>query len=435
MTRLLRCSVLLLALALPVALALPARAAVDIQRVTASGLEAWLVEDHATPVIAVSLAFRGGAALDPPGKEGLAQLAASLLDEGAGDLDSQAFQRRLEDLAIEISFQADRDAFYGQLRTLSENRAEAFTLLRLALSRPRFDAEPIARMRDQLQARLRRAAEDPRTLAQRRLFAALFPQHPYGRPIEGTHDSLAAVTAGDLRGFATERLVRGALVLSVVGDISKAEVEGLLAALAAALPAASVAPTVADVAPAAVPETTVRMSSRQAAVVFAQSGLKRSDPDFMALSVVNEVLGGSGVNARLFEEVREKRGLAYGIYTAPLPLDHSALIIGAAGTANERVGETVQVIRAEWLRLAREGISTRELEDAKRYLTGSYPLRFTASGQIARLLVEVQLDDLGIEYIARRNALINAVTVEDANRVVARVFDPDRLSVVVAGGL
>lgn len=413
----------------------PAAAATDIQRIVSGGLEAWLVEDHAAPVISVSLAFRGGSALDPSGKEGLAQYATTLLDEGAGDLDSQGFQRRLDDLAIELSFDVDRDAFYGHLRTLAENRDEAFTLLRLALSRPRFDAEPMERMRNQLQARLRRAEEDPRTLAQRRLFAAVFPGHPYGRPVEGTHDSLAAVTADDVHGFVARHLSRDALVLAVVGAITATDVKALLDALARDLPAAGARPAIADVVAAVVPETFVTMPARQAAVVFAQPGLKRSDPDFIALTVVNQVLGGSGLNARLFEEVREKRSLAYGIYTTPLAFDHSALILGAAGTANERVGETVRVIRDEWLRLAREGLSEAELADAKRYLTGSYPLRFTASGSIARMLVAIQLDRLGIDYISRRNDLIEAVTLADANRVATRLFDPERLSVVIAGGL
>ena len=415
--------------------AVPAAAATDIQRVVSGGLEAWLIEDHATPVISVSLAFRGGAALDPPGKEGLAQYATTLLDEGAGDLDSQAFQRRLDDLAIELGFEVDRDAFYGHVRTLAENRDEAFALLRLALSRPRFDAEPMERMRNQLQARLRRAEEDPRTLAQRRLFAAVFPGHPYGRPVEGTHDSLSAVTADDLRGFVTRHLSRDALVLGVVGDVTAADVKALLDALARDLPAAGARLAIADIVAAVMPETVVTMPARQAAVVFAQPGLKRSDPDFIALTVVNQVLGGSGLNARLFEEVREKRGLAYGIYTTPLAFDHSALILGAAGTANERVGETVRVIRDEWLRLAREGLSEAEVADAKRYLTGSYPLRFTASGSIARMLVAIQLDRLGIDYISRRNDLIEAVTLADANRVATSLFDPERLSVVIAGGL
>ncbi|MFZ1414891.1 MAG: pitrilysin family protein [Defluviicoccus sp.] len=415
--------------------ATPAGAATDIQRIVSGGVEAWLVEDHTAPVISLSLAFRGGAALDPPGKEGLAQLATTILDEGAGDLDSQAFQRRLEDLAIELSFEVDRDAFYGHLRTLAANRDEAFTLLRMALSRPRFDAEPMERMRNQLQARLRRAEEDPRTLAQRRLFATVFPQHPYGRPVEGTHEGLAAVTADDLRGFVTRRLSRDALVIGVVGAVTAADVQALLTALARDLPAAGTPPAIADVAAAVVPETIVTMPARQAAVVFAQAGLKRSDPDFIALTVVNQVLGGSGLTARLFEEVREKRGLAYGIYTTPLPFDHSALILGAAGTANERVGETVAVIRDEWRRLAREGLTEAELADAKRYLTGSYPLRFTASGPIAHMLVAIQLDHLGIDYINRRNGLIEAVTLADANRVATRLFDPARLSVVIAGGL
>jgi len=423
------------ALSLLVAVAITSTAgAVEVQRVTAGGVEAWLVEDHSNPIISVDIAFRGGAALDPEGKAGLARMAAALLDEGAGEFDSQAFQRRLEDLAIQLRFDAGLDTVGGGMRTLTENRDAAFDLLRLALTQPRFDAEPVARIRGQLAAALRQSAEDPDSVADKRLFATLFPDHPYGRPVEGTPESLEAITAADLHDFAAHRLARDNLVVGVVGDITREQLARLLETTFGALPATSAPATVADVRPATNGETiVVEKPSRQSAIAFAQRGLKRDDPDFYAATVLNHILGGGSFTSRLYEQVREKRGLAYSVDTSLAPLDHAGLIVGGAGTANERAAETLAVIRDQWRQVAKDGVTADELVDTKTYLTGSFPLRFTSSGRIARILVAMQLDDLGIDYLDRRNGLIEAVTLEDVNRLARTLLDPEALTFVVAG--
>lgn len=409
-------------------------AAVQIQRVMADGIEAWLVEDHANPIIAVRVAFRGsGAATDPPDKAGLARLASALLDEGAGELDSQAFQGRLDDLAIRLGFDADLDNFGGSFETLMRNRDTAFELMRLALTQPRFDPEAIARMRSQLEAQIRNQQEDPDWVANRRLWTNLFPNHPYGRPVEGTLDTLPRIDREDLRKFATERLSRDRLVLGVVGDITPAELTPLLKATFGGLPAAAPA-SVAEARPASDGGAVIiDMDVPQSAVAFGQDGLKRDDPRFYALTVLNQILGGGGLTSRLFDEVREKRGLVYSVYTGLVPLDHSALILGGAGSANERVAETIQVIREQWRRLAAGGVSAAELADSKTYLTGSFPLRFAGSGRIAGLLVSVQLDNLGIDYLDRRNALIEAVTLDDVNTLARDLLTPDKLTFIVVG--
>ncbi len=412
----------------------PAAGAVDVQRVTADGIEAWLVEDHTNPIIAVGIAFRGGAALDPSGKEGLARMASALLDEGAGDLDSQAFQRRLEDLSIRLRFNAGLDTFGGGLRTLTENRDAAFDLLRLALTRPRFDAEPVARIRSQIESGIRQSAEDPGSVANERLFAALFPDHAYGRPVEGTLESIAAITADDLRGFVDRRLARDNLVIGVVGDITPEQLARLLQGTFGDLPATAAPAGVTDAAPATDGGTiVVEKPARQSAIVFAQRGLKRDDPDFYAATVLNHILGGGSFTSRLYDQVREKRGLAYSVHTSLAPLDHAAMIVGGAGTANERAAETVSVIREQWRLVAEGGVTADELADTKTYLTGSFPLRFTSSGRIARILVAMRLEELGIDYLDRRNGLIEAVTLDDVNRLAATLLDPDTLTFVVAG--
>lgn len=410
-------------------------AAVQVQRVMADGLEAWLVEDHANPIIALGIAFRNsGAALDPHGKPGLARMVAALLDEGAGDLDSQAFQGRIEDLAIRFGFDADLDNLTGSVQTLTKNRDVAFDLMRLALTRPRFDPEPVARLRSQLEAGLRDSAEDPEWVADRRLWAAMFPDHPYGRPVEGTLDSLPRITRGDLRRFVAQRLTRDTLVIGVVGDITPEQLTPLLKSTFGALPAKAAPVRIADVRPNANGAIkVVDMNVPQSAVAFAQPGLKRNDPKYDTLTVLNQILGGAGLTSRLFDEVREKRGLVYSVSTDLVPMDHSALITGSAGTANERVAQTVTIIREQWRTIAANGVTADELADSKTYLTGSFPLRFAGSGRLAGLLVSMQLENLGIDYLDRRNGLIAAVSLDDVNALARDLLAFDKLSFVVVG--
>ncbi|HIC79592.1 MAG TPA: insulinase family protein [Kiloniellaceae bacterium] len=409
--------------------------AVEVQRVVSpGGIEAWLVEDHSNPIIALELVFRGGASLDPEGKPGLAHMVSGLIDEGAGPLDSQTFQGTLDDLSIGLRFQAGLDNFTGSLTTLTENRERAFELLRLAITAPRFDTEPVERIRSQILARLSREAEDPDVIASRTLRQLMFPDHPYARPTRGTEDAVQSITVEDLRGFVRDRFARDQLIVGVVGDITADELETLLDTTFLPLPAAG--------EPFSVPEAAIgnagdlvviEKNIPQSVVSLGQGGIKRDDPDYYAAYVVNYILGGGGFSSRLVEEVREKRGLAYSVYSYLSPLDHGALVAGGVATQNERVGESLDLIRQEWTRMADAGPSEAELDAAKRFLTGSFPLRFSSSGRIAGMLVGMQLEDLGIDYLDQRNSFIEAVTLEDARRVAKRVYRPDDLTVVVVG--
>ena len=409
--------------------------AIEVKRVVSpTGLEAWLVEDHTNPIVAVRFAFRGGAALDPTGKEGLADVVSSLLDEGAGELDSQAFQRRLEDMAITLRFDAGYETFGGRLTTLSVNVGAAFDLLRLALTQPRFDDEPVARIRSQILTMIRRNSEDPDVIAGRTLRRALFPDHPYGWPVMGTEDSVKAITAADLKVFTAERLARDNLVIGVVGDMTPDRLAALLDGTFGGLPGQAAPWRLPEVAPIATGRTiVVKKAVPQSAILFAQAGVKRDDKDFYPAYIMNYILGGGGFTSRLYNEVREKRGLAYSVYTALSPMASSALLQGGAGTANARVAETLDVVRAEWRRLAADGVEKAELDDTKTYLTGSFLLRFSSSGRIAAILVAMQLDTLGIDYLDRRNSYVEAVTRDAVNQVARRLLDPDGLTTVVVG--
>ncbi len=412
----------------------PAEAAKITRVKSPGGIEAWLVAEPSIPMLSFEVAWRGGSALDPVGREGLAEFAASVLDEGAGDLDSQAFQTMLDDSAIELRFSSDRDFFRANVRTLSENRAEALRLLALAMTKPRFDAEPVERIRRQFQVKLSRSADDPDAIAGRTWFAEAFPHHPYGRRPGGNAESLAAIAAADLRAFVARRMARDNMVIGVVGDISAAELGPLLDRTFGTLPAKADSAAVGAQEPAVrKAPLVVQKNIPQSVVIFGGPGIRRDDPDWYAAFILNYVLGGGGFASRLTEEVREKRGLAYSVNSYLQPMESSALHMGGVATRNDRVAESLTLIRAEYRRLREKGLSAEELANAKSFLTGSFPLRLSSNARIAGMLVSIQSQNLGIDYIDRYAGYIESVTLEQANRVARRLFDPDRLLVVVVG--
>ncbi len=408
---------------------------IDVQVVgSPGGITAWLVEDHSMPLIAVGVGFHGGSSVDPPARQGLARFVSALLDEGAGDLDSQGFQQRLNDLAVDFRFSAGIDDFTGSMRAITDRRAEAFELLRLALTAPRFDAEPVERIRGQLLARLADEATDPGSIADRAWWHATFPGHPYGWQTSGTEAGVRAIDAGAMRAYVRRIFARDNLVVGVVGDITAAELGPLLDATFGGLPAKAELPPVPEAsraAPGAV--MVIDKEVPQSVVLFGQDGIKRKDPDFFSVYVMNHILGGGGFSSRLTHEVREKRGLAYSISTAVVALDRVGLIQGSVGTQNARVAESIGVIRDEWRRMRDEGPTEAELVDAKLYITGSYPLRFSSTLRIADILVGTQLEGFDKDYFSRRNGYVEAVTLADVRRVARRLLDADALTFVIVG--
>ena len=410
--------------------------AIDIQKVRSpGGIEAWLVQDKSVPVISMNFAFKtGGTAYDPVAKEGLARMIAAMLDEGAGDLKSQAFQTQLQGTAARLGFSASTDKFRGSFSTLKANQDEAFRLLGLALNKPRFDGKPIERIKGQIIASIQRSAQDPDMIGTRAWYKAVFPNHPYGRPGDGTVESIKALVAKDLREFMRRHVVRDSLIVAVAGDISSAELARRLDQIFGTLPAAGNAKKIAEIAPAAVGKVIViDRKIPQSTVMFGHSGVKRNDPDWYIASVMNRILGGGGFSSRLMEEIREKRGLAYGVYSYLNPYDHAALYMGGVATANSRVAESLKVIRSEWKKMAEKGVTAKELAAAKTYINGSFPLRLDSTRRIASLLLAVQVNNLGEDYLDKRPSLINAVTQADIKRVAKKLLRPEALTVVIVG--
>lgn len=413
----------------------PASRASTVQKFrTPAGLECWLVEDYAVPLVAFDFAFRGGNTQDPDGREGATSMLAALLDEGAGDMNADAFHRALDEKAVEISYSADRDLLNGRLKTLTRHIDVAFDLLRLTVNEARLDADAIERVRSQMIAGLKRELKDPDALAGKAFREAAFPNHPYGRPGRGTVESVPAITRDDLVGLRRNIMTRGDLKIACVGAIDAARLAKLIDQVFAPLPAKGDLKPVPDAPIAGMGERKiVDVDVPQSTIRFGLPGIVRKDPDYMIATVVNHILGGGVFSARLFREVREKRGLAYSVHSQLANWEHAALFSGGTSTKNERAAESLQVIEEEIAKLAAEGPTDEELDKAKKYLTGSYVLRFDTSTKICDQLVHLQTEGFPVEYLDERNALINAVTLEDTKRVARRLFDGKKLLVAVAG--
>ncbi|AVO37759.1 M16 family metallopeptidase [Pukyongiella litopenaei] len=415
-------------------LAWPAAAAVEIEEVTTpGGLTAWLVEDHSIPFTALEIRFRGGTSLDRPGKRGAVYLMTGLLEEGAGDMDAQAYARAQESLAASFGYDAGDDSVTISARFLTENRDAAIDLLRQTIHAPRFDPDAVDRVRAQVISGLQSDAKNPNAIAGREMSAAIYGDHPYASPGEGTPASVAALTRDDLLAAHAAVFARDRIYIGAVGDITADELGVLLDGLLGDLPETGAPiPGEADLTVTG-GTTVVDFDTPQSVALFVQPGIERDDPDFFAAYILNHILGGGGFESRLMTEVREKRGLTYGVYSYLAPKDLAAIYVGSVSSANDRIAEAIEVIRAEWARAAADGVTETELQEAKTYLTGAYPLRFDGNGRIAGIMVGMQMEGLPIDYIATRNDQVNAVTLEDINRVAGALLDPDHLHFFVVG--
>ena len=413
----------------------PPLCALEIKKVfSPNGIEAWLVRDSSLPMLTINFAFRGGYVYDRPEKAGLSNLVSSLLDEGAGKLDSATFQEQLQQHSIRMSFSAGRDRFWGSLKVLTTKRAQAIKLLRLALTKPRFDEEPIERIRENTLANLKRWSTNPHYIANQTWQKAVFGDHPYGVPSQGTRETNIKISRNDLVNFVAKRFARNLLIVGVAGDISPAELSPLLDQVFGDLPKRTTLPKLPNVDLNLTGQThVIQFDVPQSSIHFGQLGLKRNNPSWYTLLIMNHILGGTGFSSRLYNEVREKRGLAYSVGTGLQPTHLAPLIFGRAATKNEKVSESLHTIRTEWQRMQTHGVTEAELSQAKAYLIGSFPLRFSSTYRIAQMLVSIQYYSLGINYTIERPKFIRAVTNTDISRLAKLLLRPNELTFVIVG--
>jgi zinc protease len=422
----------LLSLFFIAALTIPA-SATEIQKVTSEGgITAWLVEEHSIPIVSIDILFRGGASIEPADKHGATNLMSGLLEEGSGQYDATEFLEASEALAARFSFDTSRDLVSVSATVLKENLNPSMELLRIALTEPRFDEVAFERVREQVNSVIRRAETNPRSMGGSRFRTLAFGDHPYARNLEGTLESIGALTPQDMREAHQTALTHDKMVIGVVGDITTEELARLLDTVFAALP---------DSSSEIVPLTSIQTDggvdiidhpSPQSVVIFGQAGIMRDDPDYIVAYIMNHILG-TGFTSRLNQEIREKRGLTYGVASFLTPYDRAALYMGSISSSNENIAEAIGLIQDEWARMANEGVTQEELESAQKYLTGSYPLRFDSNGAIASILAGLQFANLPIDYVVTRNEDVNAITVEDINQAASRLVQPDKLHFVIVG--
>lgn len=410
--------------------------AFTIKEVTSpGGIKAWLVEEHAIPLVAMNYSFKGGTERDPAGKEGVSNFLTGMMDEGAGDMLSAEFQKKRDELAFRMSFDAGSDFFEGSFQTLSKNRDASTDLLKLAITSPRFDAEPLERVRQQFLLNVKEKEQDPQTIAWQAWMDEILPGDPYSRRDDGTEQTVAGITADDLKAAHRRIFNRDTLQVAVVGDITAAELGPMLDKVFGGLPEKGPEqPALPAASPAMGPKLKIiERDMPQSVIAFGTEAIKRDDPDFIPAYVMSEILGSGGLTSLLSEEIREKRGLTYGVSYGLSPMERVGLYAGQLQTKNESAGEALDAAREVLTKYAEQGPSQKDLDEAKTFLTGSYALRFSSNSAIASQLLAQQQQNLGIDYVLKRNDLVNAVTLDQVKTQAKRLLHPDRLIVSVVG--
>ncbi|EBA02018.1 putative zinc protease [Rhodobacterales bacterium HTCC2150] len=408
--------------------------AIDIQEVKSKGgFTAWLVEEHSIPFVSIDISFKGGASLDLPGKRGATNLMVGLLEEGTGDMDARDFAAAAEGLAASFGFDAYNDSVSISAKMLTENRDQAVALLRRALIEPRFDQVSIDRVKSQVQSIILSDSKNPEDIASRAFSAAAFGDHPYGSGLNGTEESVEGLNRDDLIAAHHNAMAQDRIFIGASGDITPDELAALLDDLLGDLPAVGAPMPKQAEYQLTNGVTVIPYETPQSVAVFGHQGIERHDDDFFAAFILNHVFGGAGFESRLMSEVREKRGLTYGIGSSLYSLDHGQLFIGQVASSNDRMAEVITVVTDEWTRMAESGLTAEELSAAKTFLTGAYPLRFDGNSRIAGILTGMQSTGLDIAYPDTRNDKVNAVTLADIARVAKRLMRPEDLRYVVVG--
>lgn len=403
---------------------------------TPAGFTVWLVEEHSLPIITTNITFKqSGIAYDLKGKEGRTNLTAALLMEGAGDKNALAFTQALEDNAVRMNFSTDDDVFRVGLELLTEHKEAGFALLADALMRPRFDDDALVRVKAQTLALIKEQTEMPAYKLGRAWQTAAYGDHPYGRPALGNPESIAAITRADLQFFMQHYLTKTNVIISMVGDVTAEDAARLVDGALSSLPE-TYAPDVVlgeSIFPPNAGIISVAHTMPQTMVMFGMPAMKRTDADFIPAFVMNHLLGGGGLTSILAKEIREKRGLAYSVNSQLDAKAFAASWRGMFATRNDQVDLAIETLKETLAQFAQKGVSEKELSDAKSYLTGSFVLNLDSNEGVANFLTTMQLYGLGADYLENRNALVEAVSMDDIKRVTKRIINPSELRIVRVG--
>ncbi len=412
-----------------------AHASPGIERwTTTNGAAVYFVAAPEIPMLDLRLVFAAGSARDGA-RAGVAALTNDLLDEGTATLTADEFHARLEATGAILGSGSLREMAWVSLRTLTAEpqRSTATRLLGELLQAPRFDDAAVTRQRDQALAGLKRALESPGTLGQRAFFRALYGDHPYGRPPEGTVESLGALTPADVDAFYRQHYVARNLTVAIVGALSREEAAALAEQLSANLAAGEAAPALPPLPDYAPVTEHIEFASSQSHVFVGQRGLTREDPDYFPLVVANHVLGGNGVVSKLFAEIREKRGLSYSVESHFEPMGLPGPYVATLQTSGEQLEAAVALLREQIAGFVAQGPGASEFEAAKRNLVGGFPLRIDNNSKIVENLAVIGFYRLPLDYLDAYTRKVEAVTREQAADAVRRRIDPSRLVQITVG--
>lgn len=404
--------------------------------VSDKGLTAWLVEEHSLPLLAVRVAFKkSGSAYDPKSKEGLANMTAALLMEGAGNLDARSFAEALESHAIAMNMNVDEDFFNASAECLSEHADKTFSYLGMALTNPRFDSSSIKRVKSQTISIINQQKTRPGYILHRGWQEIAYGNHPYGRPAIGTQNSINSLDSYDFRHYLGRYLTKENIVISVVGDITPDKLKKLLDKYFSALPKKyNPDSKIKNInLPVEAKTKIIQFDIPQTMVTFGTQGIKRKDPDYMTAYVMNHMLGGGTLNTRLGKEIREKRGLAYSVFSYLNPMDYAASWKGGFATRNEQAITAVDILKKTLRDFASNGPTKSEFEDSKKYLKGAFVLKLGSNANIAHFLSSMQINELGIDYLEKRNRLVDNVSKEAVEDMARRLADDSKILTVMVG--
>lgn len=406
----------------------------DVQVVTSpGGITAWLVSESFVPMVAMEVAWKGGTYAEPAGKDGAGWVLAYMMNEGAGDLDTTAYGARMQDLSMSFACGVWGDWTTCGMSTLKDTANESFEMMRMAFSDLRLDEEPLQRAKREMTVNIDRGKSNPRNVASIAMNDAMIPGHPYAR--NPTAETVGAVTQADVKRLMQTLMTRDRLMVVVVGDITADELKPRLDEVFGSLPATSALPEIPDAVarPAPVDPIVKQLPQPQTLVLFSGPGVRRDDPDFFAAYMLNYILGGGGFSSRLVDDIREQRGLTYGIGTGLSIQPHYWRWTGSVSTMNDKAEEVVGLVRENIERLGRDGPTEKELEDARAYITGAFPLAFDSNAKIAKNLLGFWQDGQDAEYVLRRNSYFEAVTLDDLKRVAAKYMKAADFTFVMVG--
>ena len=412
----------------------PLYAELNIQELTSqNGTKFWLAQEKSIPFVSLEIRFRGGTSMDDNKTRGAVSFMTAMLEEGAGELDAQAFSKARDSIAASFNFDVSRDNLSVSARFLSDTREEAIQLLKQALTTPRFDKEAMERVRKQIISIIASNQKNQNKIAQSKLYELTFPDHIYSSSGLGSTEKITLLNGNDLRQAHKVAITRDRISVSIVGDISEIQAIEMLDELLENLPNSSKLLPKRVRANLDLGTVLVDYPSPQSVAFFTFKGISRTDQDFFAAFVMNHILGGGGFNSRLMKKIREERGLTYSVNTSLAQYDHAELYLGMFQSSNDKISEAIGILKKEIALLANNGVNQEELEEAKKFLIGAYPLRFDGNVRIANILAGMQFMGLDKEYIKLRNVMVSGVTSEDVARVAERLLSSKEFTLVVVG--